>query len=165
MPVELGSFDAIIGMDWLAKYQAIIEYAEKIIHLVPPTKKKDNHPDVANDYPEWNKRTVLLGILENFIEGVYEERQNTDQATEKKKEAKDLSHTRMLQRRVGRCVNAQRKVALSDYDCEIRYHPGKAKVCAEAIKQEGEKINQYEFRALVLTNGLELPKSNLECSN
>ncbi|GJW48872.1 reverse transcriptase domain-containing protein [Tanacetum coccineum] len=24
MPVELGSFDAIIGMDWLAKYQAII---------------------------------------------------------------------------------------------------------------------------------------------
>nr|GEY12069.1 hypothetical protein [Tanacetum cinerariifolium] len=31
MPVELGSFDAIIGMDWLAKYQAVIVYAEKII--------------------------------------------------------------------------------------------------------------------------------------
>ncbi|GJR04365.1 putative reverse transcriptase domain-containing protein [Tanacetum coccineum] len=31
MPVELGSFDAIIGMDWLAKYQAIIVCAEKII--------------------------------------------------------------------------------------------------------------------------------------
>ncbi|GJW85608.1 putative reverse transcriptase domain-containing protein [Tanacetum coccineum] len=25
MPVELGSFDAIIGMDWLAKYQAVIK--------------------------------------------------------------------------------------------------------------------------------------------
>ncbi|GKF36777.1 hypothetical protein Tco_0113535 [Tanacetum coccineum] len=25
MPVELGSFDAIIGMDWLGKYQAIIK--------------------------------------------------------------------------------------------------------------------------------------------
>nr|GFC40142.1 hypothetical protein [Tanacetum cinerariifolium] len=25
MPVELGSFNAIIGMDWLAKYQAIIQ--------------------------------------------------------------------------------------------------------------------------------------------
>ncbi|GKF55089.1 hypothetical protein Tco_0165429 [Tanacetum coccineum] len=24
MPVELGSFDIIIGMDWLAKYQAVI---------------------------------------------------------------------------------------------------------------------------------------------
>nr|GEX25730.1 reverse transcriptase domain-containing protein [Tanacetum cinerariifolium] len=31
MPVELGSFDAIIGMDWLAKYQAIIACAEKIV--------------------------------------------------------------------------------------------------------------------------------------
>nr|GEU39382.1 putative reverse transcriptase domain-containing protein [Tanacetum cinerariifolium] len=31
MPVEVGSFDAIIGMDWLAKYQAIIVYAEKIV--------------------------------------------------------------------------------------------------------------------------------------
>nr|GEZ75450.1 reverse transcriptase domain-containing protein [Tanacetum cinerariifolium] len=26
MPVELGSFDAIMGMDWLAKYKAIIVY-------------------------------------------------------------------------------------------------------------------------------------------
>ncbi|GJW05090.1 putative reverse transcriptase domain-containing protein [Tanacetum coccineum] len=31
MPVELGSFDAIIGMDWLARYQAIIVCAEKIV--------------------------------------------------------------------------------------------------------------------------------------
>ncbi|GKD70609.1 putative reverse transcriptase domain-containing protein, partial [Tanacetum coccineum] len=31
MPVELCSFDAIIGMDWLAKYQAIIVCAEKIV--------------------------------------------------------------------------------------------------------------------------------------
>ncbi|GJV00234.1 putative reverse transcriptase domain-containing protein [Tanacetum coccineum] len=29
MPVELGSFDAIIGMDWLVKYQAIIVCAEE----------------------------------------------------------------------------------------------------------------------------------------
>nr|GFD39698.1 putative reverse transcriptase domain-containing protein [Tanacetum cinerariifolium] len=33
MPVELGSFDAIIGMDWLAKYQAIILCAEKIVRI------------------------------------------------------------------------------------------------------------------------------------
>ncbi|GJV15706.1 putative reverse transcriptase domain-containing protein [Tanacetum coccineum] len=31
MPVELGSFDVIIGMDWLAKYQAVMVCAEKII--------------------------------------------------------------------------------------------------------------------------------------
>ncbi|GJX59495.1 putative reverse transcriptase domain-containing protein [Tanacetum coccineum] len=33
MPVELGSFDAIIGMDWLAKYQAVILCAEKIVRI------------------------------------------------------------------------------------------------------------------------------------
>ncbi|GJX01478.1 putative reverse transcriptase domain-containing protein [Tanacetum coccineum] len=33
MPIKLGSFDAIIGMDWLAKYQAVIVCAEKIIHI------------------------------------------------------------------------------------------------------------------------------------
>nr|GFB69473.1 hypothetical protein [Tanacetum cinerariifolium] len=33
MPVELGSFDAIIGMDWLAKYQAVITCAEKIVRI------------------------------------------------------------------------------------------------------------------------------------
>ncbi|GJZ18142.1 putative reverse transcriptase domain-containing protein [Tanacetum coccineum] len=31
MPIELGSFDAIIGMDWLVKYQAIIVCVEKIV--------------------------------------------------------------------------------------------------------------------------------------
>ncbi|GJR30538.1 putative reverse transcriptase domain-containing protein [Tanacetum coccineum] len=31
--VELGSLDVIIGMDWLATYQAVIVYAEKIIRI------------------------------------------------------------------------------------------------------------------------------------
>ncbi|GKF83945.1 putative reverse transcriptase domain-containing protein, partial [Tanacetum coccineum] len=33
MPVDLGSFDAIIGMDWLAKYQAVIVCSEKIVRI------------------------------------------------------------------------------------------------------------------------------------
>ncbi|GKA81439.1 putative reverse transcriptase domain-containing protein [Tanacetum coccineum] len=33
MPVELGSFDVIIGMDWLAKYHAVIVCAEKIVRI------------------------------------------------------------------------------------------------------------------------------------
>nr|GEZ45168.1 putative reverse transcriptase domain-containing protein [Tanacetum cinerariifolium] len=33
MPVELGSFDAIISMDWLAKYHAVIVCAEKIVRI------------------------------------------------------------------------------------------------------------------------------------
>ncbi|GJV67822.1 putative reverse transcriptase domain-containing protein, partial [Tanacetum coccineum] len=33
MPVELGSFDIIIGMDWLSKYHAVIVCDEKIIRI------------------------------------------------------------------------------------------------------------------------------------
>ncbi|GKF74695.1 putative reverse transcriptase domain-containing protein [Tanacetum coccineum] len=33
MPVELGSFDVIVGMDWLAKYHAVIDCAEKIVRI------------------------------------------------------------------------------------------------------------------------------------
>ncbi|GKB66839.1 putative reverse transcriptase domain-containing protein [Tanacetum coccineum] len=33
MPVELGSFDIIIGMDWLAKYHALIVCDEKVVRI------------------------------------------------------------------------------------------------------------------------------------
>ncbi|GJV12187.1 putative reverse transcriptase domain-containing protein [Tanacetum coccineum] len=33
MPVELGSFNVIIGMDWLAKYHALIVYDEKVVRI------------------------------------------------------------------------------------------------------------------------------------
>ncbi|GKG45369.1 putative reverse transcriptase domain-containing protein, partial [Tanacetum coccineum] len=33
MPVELGSFDVIIGMDWLAKYHALIVCEENVIRI------------------------------------------------------------------------------------------------------------------------------------
>nr|GFA14904.1 hypothetical protein [Tanacetum cinerariifolium] len=33
IPAELGSFDVIIGMDWLAKYHAVIICAEKIVRI------------------------------------------------------------------------------------------------------------------------------------
>ncbi|GJZ74720.1 putative reverse transcriptase domain-containing protein [Tanacetum coccineum] len=50
---------------------------------------------------------------------------------------------------------------LSDYDCEIRYHPGKANVVVDALSRK-EKIKPLRVRALVMTIGLDLPKQILE---
>nr|GFA72935.1 putative reverse transcriptase domain-containing protein [Tanacetum cinerariifolium] len=45
---ELGSFDAIIGMDWLAKYQAVIACAEKIVRIPWGNKTLIIHGDGSN---------------------------------------------------------------------------------------------------------------------
>nr|GEW80355.1 hypothetical protein [Tanacetum cinerariifolium] len=45
---------------------------------------------------------------------------------------------------------------LSDYDCEIRYHPVKANVVADALSRK-ERIKPLGVRALVMTIGLNLP--------
>nr|GFA18016.1 reverse transcriptase domain-containing protein [Tanacetum cinerariifolium] len=48
MPVELGIFDAIIGMDWLAKYQAVIACAEKIVCIPWENETLIIHGDGSN---------------------------------------------------------------------------------------------------------------------
>ncbi|GJT46871.1 putative reverse transcriptase domain-containing protein [Tanacetum coccineum] len=42
---------------------------------------------------------------------------------------------------------------LSDYDCEIRYHPGKANVIADALSRK-ERIKSLRVRALSLQEAL-----------
>ncbi|GKD88415.1 putative reverse transcriptase domain-containing protein [Tanacetum coccineum] len=50
---------------------------------------------------------------------------------------------------------------LSDYDCDIRYHPRKANVVADELSHK-ERIEPLRVRALVMTIGLDLPKRILE---
>ncbi|GKE53886.1 putative reverse transcriptase domain-containing protein, partial [Tanacetum coccineum] len=52
MPIELGSFDVIIGIDWLSKYHAVIDCAEKI-----ETKDKSGE-----------KRLENVPIIQDFLE-------------------------------------------------------------------------------------------------
>ncbi|GJS60004.1 putative reverse transcriptase domain-containing protein [Tanacetum coccineum] len=74
MPVELGSFDVIIGMDWLAKYQAIIVYAEKIICIPWGNETLI----VRGDESDRGNETHLNIIL------IFEDRQVNDQTDSKK---------------------------------------------------------------------------------
>ncbi|GJW49373.1 putative reverse transcriptase domain-containing protein [Tanacetum coccineum] len=50
---------------------------------------------------------------------------------------------------------------LSDYDCEIRYHPRKANVVADALSRK-ERIKPLRVQALVMTIDLNLPSQILK---
>ncbi|GKD39052.1 putative reverse transcriptase domain-containing protein [Tanacetum coccineum] len=67
MPIEHGSFDAIIGMDWLVKYQAIIVCAEKIIRLAESSF--DSTSGILNRSDTWRYTcstcTLSIGAFQN----------------------------------------------------------------------------------------------------
>ncbi|GKE21332.1 putative reverse transcriptase domain-containing protein, partial [Tanacetum coccineum] len=57
-------------------------------------------------------------------------------------------------------VLMQNDKLLSDYDCEIHYHLGKANVVADTLSRK-ERIKPLRVRVLVMTIGLDLPKQIL----
>ncbi|GJR22674.1 putative reverse transcriptase domain-containing protein [Tanacetum coccineum] len=123
MLVEIGSLDAIIGMDWLAKYQAIIGLcAEKTFHIpgkwgihVDPAKIGSIKDWASPKSPmEISQFLGLAGYYRRFIEGFSKIAKPMTKLTQKKVKFENrsfIAFTMMLQRRVlGTCgVNAKRK--------------------------------------------------------
>nr|GFB91640.1 reverse transcriptase domain-containing protein [Tanacetum cinerariifolium] len=67
MPVELGSFDAIIGMDWLAKYQAVIACAEKIVRIPWGNETLIIHGDGRNQVNATRLSIILYTKTEKYM--------------------------------------------------------------------------------------------------
>nr|GEW22897.1 putative reverse transcriptase domain-containing protein [Tanacetum cinerariifolium] len=206
---ELGSFDVIIGMDWLKTYHAVIVCDEKIVRI-----------------PFGNETLIirLTGYYRRFIEGFSKIAKPMTKLTQKKvifdlgdkqeaafqllkqnlcsapilalpegaedfiayfdashkgavvfalkiwrhylygtkcpvfldhKSLKDILDQKELNMRQRRWLEF-----LSDYDCEICYHPGKANVVVDALSRK-ERIKPLRVRALVMKIGLDLPKKIL----
>ncbi|GJR43604.1 hypothetical protein Tco_1311707 [Tanacetum coccineum] len=67
MPVELGSLDVIIGMDWLARYQAVIVCAEKIVRIPWGNKTLIVHGDESNRGNETRLKIISCTKMQKYM--------------------------------------------------------------------------------------------------
>ncbi|GJU48187.1 putative reverse transcriptase domain-containing protein [Tanacetum coccineum] len=67
MPVELDSFDVIIGMNWLSKYQAVIDCAEKIVHIPWGNETLIIHGDESNQGNETRLNIISCTKTQKYL--------------------------------------------------------------------------------------------------
>ncbi|GJX96881.1 putative reverse transcriptase domain-containing protein [Tanacetum coccineum] len=89
MPVEMGSFDVIIGMDWLAKYHAVIICDEKLVRVPFGNEILTFHGDGSNN--EYESRLNIISCTKTqkyFLKGcpIFLAHVTTKKAEDKSKE-------------------------------------------------------------------------------
>ncbi|GJY51018.1 putative reverse transcriptase domain-containing protein [Tanacetum coccineum] len=162
MPIKLDSFDVIVGMDWLSKYHAKILCDEKVVHIpidgetliirddegycyYASRQLKPNEENYTTHNLELGAVVFALHIWRHYLYGTKCTVLTNHKSLQHILDQKDLN---MRQRRW--------LELLADYDCEIRYHPGKANVIADALSQK-ERIKPLRVRSLVMTIHPNLP--------
>ncbi|GJU14514.1 putative reverse transcriptase domain-containing protein [Tanacetum coccineum] len=176
MPIELGSLNVIIDVDWLAKYQSVIVCDEKIIRIPWGNETLIVHGDGSDRGNETRlppTRQVEFQI--DLIPGAaHVARAPYRLAPSKMKELTRYGHMRSklcplgLDERTSRSIfmdlNESVVGVAHDYDCEIRYHPGKANIVADALSRK-EWNKPLRVQALVMNIGLNLPKQILNAQS
>ncbi|GJW38893.1 putative reverse transcriptase domain-containing protein [Tanacetum coccineum] len=168
MPIELGSFDAIIGMDWLAKYQAIIVCVEKIVRIPWGNETLIVHGDESNQGHETRLYIISYSKTQEYmLKGcpVFLAHVTTNEIEDKseKKRLEDVPIVRDFPKVFPEDLpglSPTRKV-----EFQIDLIPGAAPVAREPyrlapseMKELKERDQPLRVRALVMTIGLDLPK-------
>ncbi|GJS18367.1 reverse transcriptase domain-containing protein [Tanacetum coccineum] len=185
MPIKLGSFNVVIGMDWLSKYHARIICDEKVVHIpikgetliirvmekksdekrlkdipivgefpkvfpkdlpgLPPVRQKLCEAPILA-LPEGNDNFVVycdashqgLGVVLMQREKVIAYASQKLKPNEENYTTHDLKlgAVHILDQKELNMRQRRWLELLADYDCEIRYHPGKSNVVADALSRK-----------------------------
>nr|GEZ25925.1 reverse transcriptase domain-containing protein [Tanacetum cinerariifolium] len=186
MPIELGSFDVIIGIDWLAKYHALIVYDKKVICILYEDEVLIIRGDDCN-----GRRSIVyskIGLRSSYHQlrvheedilktafrtryGHYEFKKlysalilALPEGSENFVVYCDTSHkglgTVLMQReKVIAYASHQLKIYEKNYTIHDLEH-GKANVVADALMRK-ERSKPLRVRVLVMTIRLNLPKQTL----
>ncbi|GJU00476.1 hypothetical protein Tco_1110814 [Tanacetum coccineum] len=160
-----GSFRMCIDYRELNKLTVKNRYPlPKIDDLFDQLQVKEIHVDPDQDlirlkighllshHVESYKFLGLAGYNRRFIEGFSKIAKPVTKLTQKK--------VKFEWRAIKQEAASQLLKQKFDYDCNIRYHPGKANVIADALSRK-EREPPLRVRALVMTISLDLPKQIL----
>nr|GEW62550.1 putative reverse transcriptase domain-containing protein [Tanacetum cinerariifolium] len=177
MPVELGSFDVITGMDWMAKNHTVIACNKKVVHIsvkfdwgekeeiaFQTLKQKLCSASIVA-LPEGSENFVVCyDALHKGLGVVLMQKEKVIAYTSCQLKCVVFTDHKSLQHILDQKeLNMRQRwwlELLSDYDYEIRYHPGKANVVTDALSRK-ERIKPLRVWALVMTIVLNLPKQIL----
>ncbi|GJX39586.1 hypothetical protein Tco_0252889 [Tanacetum coccineum] len=114
IPLSRGSFDVIVGMDWLSKRKFVIVCYEKVVRI--PLEGDE-----------------ILRVHRERTLGAAKSRMNAKKGRVKLRRVRAMSMT--IQSSVKDKILATSSET-SKYEYEIRYHPGKANVVADALSKK-----------------------------
>nr|GFD47088.1 reverse transcriptase domain-containing protein [Tanacetum cinerariifolium] len=67
MPVKMGSFDVIIGMDWLSRYEAAIVCTDKIVRIPWGRETLIFHGDGSNQEHETRFNIISCAKMQKYM--------------------------------------------------------------------------------------------------
>ncbi|GJS74878.1 putative reverse transcriptase domain-containing protein [Tanacetum coccineum] len=154
IPFGHGSFDVIIGMDWLSNFKAEIICHEKVVRIpLPDGKLREVQFSltwvIGNGIScgPTKSLTILTQKCKTFEWG--EEQELAFQTLKDRLcNASVLAlHDKLEDFMVYSDASRIGLELFSDYDCEIRYHHGKANVVADALSRT-ERVKPKRVRAM-----------------
>ncbi|GKA58160.1 putative reverse transcriptase domain-containing protein [Tanacetum coccineum] len=199
MPIKLGSFDVVIGMDWLSKSWQIL-CDEKLFTFLQRKRYRNyefqvmpfgltNAPAVFMDLMNHVCKPYLDKFIIVFIDDILVYSRNKEEHANHLRIILELLRKEKLYAKFSKCdfwirivqflghlidsqglhvdpakIKGLSREMITDYDCEIYYHPGKANVVADALSQK-KQIKPLRVRALIITVHPKLPSQILEAQN
>ncbi|GJY36812.1 putative reverse transcriptase domain-containing protein [Tanacetum coccineum] len=166
IPFRHGSFDVIIAMDWLSRHRAEIVYHERVVQI--PLPHDPNKIEAKHKKYVWgDEQDVAFQTLKDklcnapvlalpdgprdFLDEEHYIYRPQESPTYLQSERLNMSQRRWIE-------------LFNDYDCEIRYHPGKANVVADVLSKK-ERIKPRRVQDINMTIQLSIKGMILAAQN